>query len=513
MLGAHLVAASLICGCAGLPTLEGRVASTVIADTADTRLGKAAQSAPHPDESGIYPLQDPLDAFAARALLARRAERSLDIQYYIWHGDTTGYLMIGELWDAAERGVRVRLLLDDNGIRGLDPTLAALDSHPNVEVRLFNPFKHRRFRAIDYVTDLKRVNRRMHNKSYTADTQATIVGGRNIGDEYFGVGQHIDFADFDVLAVGPIVRDVGTAFDLYWNSESAYPAASIVRVAGAEAVPAMQARVAATRESAEGVRYFAALRKTEFIEALLARSLHWDWARTQAVYDDPAKVLDRSKDPELLLDRLKEEIGEPRRELDLVSSYFVPREDGTAAVCGYLASGVHVRIFTNSLATTDVGIVHAGYAKRRKPLLRCGASIYELKPDATPEEINGSTDHGQRRFLGKSNPSLHAKTFVVDRSRVFVGSLNLDPRSVHLNTEMGFIIESVPLAEGVVSTLDRGAVQAAYEVTLTPDGHSLEWIEHTEEGQVINYRREPKTGFFRRLFVKMMSWLPIEPLL
>jgi putative cardiolipin synthase len=511
--GAHLIALSLLCGCAGLPTLEGRVASSVISDTSDTRLGKAAQRAPNPDESGIYPLQDSLDAFAARALLARRAERSLDIQYYIWHGDTTGYLMIGELWDAAERGVRVRLLLDDNGIRGLDPALAALDGHPNVEVRVFNPFKHRRFRAIDYVTDLRRINRRMHNKSFTADTQATIVGGRNIGDEYFGAGEQLDFADFDVLAIGPIVREVGEAFDLYGNSESAYPAASLMRPAGPEGLAAMQARIAATRGSAEGTRYVAALRKTQFIEALLARSLRWDWARTRVVYDDPAKALDRSKDPKLLLERLKDEIGEPRHELDLVSSYFVPRKDGTAMVCAYAASGVHVRIFTNSLATTDVGIVHAGYAKRRKPLLRCGARIYELKPDATPAEINGSAEHEQRRFAGISNPSLHAKTFAVDRSRVFVGSLNLDPRSVHLNTEMGLVVESVPLAEGVVGTLDRAAMQAAYEVALAPGGHGLEWTEHTEEGETLHYRTEPKSGFFRRVFVKMMSWLPIEPLL
>jgi putative cardiolipin synthase len=431
--------------------------------------------------------------------------------------------MIGELWEAAERGVRVRLLLDDNGIRGLDPALAALDSHPNIEVRLFNPFKHRHFRAIDYVTDLRRVNRRMHNKSFTADTQATVVGGRNIGDEYFGAGQRVDFQDFDVLAIGPIVGDVGKGFDEYWNSASAYPVASLVHVSAADAVPGMQAKVSAVRSSADGARYLGVLRTTQFIETLLARQLQWDWAPVSVLYDDPAKVLDRSRDrpkvldrsqePELLIDRLRNEIGDPHQELDLVSSYFVPREDGTAALCNYIAGGVRVRIFTNSLATTDVAIAHAGYEKSRKPLLRCGAGIYELKPDAKPDEIVGGTGHGRRRFVGKSNPSLHAKTIVVDRSRLFVGSLNLDPRSVHSNTEMGLVIQSVPLARGVSTTLDRAAVDAAYEVTLGPNGHGLEWTEHNEVGEAVRYHHEPKTTFFRRFGAELLSWLPIEPLL
>jgi putative cardiolipin synthase len=275
----------------------------------------------------------------------------------------------------------------------------------------------------------------------------------------------------------------------------------------------MLAKVSAARSSAEGARYLGALRTTPLVQSLVAREFQWDWARVSVLYDDPGKIFDRSEDPELLLERIEKEIGEPRHDMDLVSSYFVPRRNGTAALCAYIADGVTVRVFTNSLATTDVSIAHAGYMKSRRPLLRCGTRIYELKPDATPEEIMGGNGRAHRRFVGRSNPSLHAKTFVVDRSRVFVGSLNLDPRSVRLNTEMGVVIESAPLAEGVADTLERAAVQAAYEVTLEPDGHRLEWTEHTEAGETIRYHREPKTTFFRRLGAKMLSWLPIERLL
>ena len=215
-----LLAGLATAGCATLPSLDGlQQPSSAYTDTGDTRLGQAidAGAAGHPGKSGVYALSKPLDAFAARVLLARAAERSLDVQYYIWHGDVTGYLMFEEIWKAAERGVRVRLLIDDNGISGLDPTMAALDSHANIEVRLFNPFANRSMRMLGYATDFSRLNHRMHNKSFTADGRATIVGGRNIGDEYFGAGQHISFADLDVIAVGPAATDVGAAFDLYWN--------------------------------------------------------------------------------------------------------------------------------------------------------------------------------------------------------------------------------------------------------------------------------------------------------
>ena len=225
----------LVTGCATLPPPKDRVETTALTDTAGTRLGRAIAPgvAANPGKTGIHALPDPRDAFAARVLLAGAAEKSLDAQYFIWNGDHVGYLLFQALWQAAERGVRVRLLLDDLNTKGLDSTIAALDAHPNIEVRLYNPVVIRDNRVLNFVTDFTRVNRRMHNKSFTADNQATVVGGRNIADEYFGAGAGLAFADLDVLAVGPAVPEVSKEFDVYWNSASAYPASGFVGRAGA----------------------------------------------------------------------------------------------------------------------------------------------------------------------------------------------------------------------------------------------------------------------------------------
>jgi len=506
-----LVAGILLAGCSTLPPLSNQTISTALTDTADTRLGKAvhADAQAQSDKSGIYALEVPQDAFAARVLLARAAERSLDVQYYIWHGDTTGYLMFEEIWNAAERGVRVRLLLDDNGIAGLDPIIAALDSHPNIEVRLFNPFAQRRFKAFGYLTDFSRLNRRMHNKSFTADTQATIVGGRNIGDEYFGAGEHMVFADLDVVAVGRIAGETAAVFDLYWASKSAYPAEAIVGKAGADKVQAMIAQFAAVRTSAAAMRYLEAVRSTRLIQALIARDLPLEWAHVRVLYDDPTKTLNKAQKAGLLSTKLREAVGTPARGLDIISPYFVPGKEGTLALSAFPERGVRLRILTNSLAATDVGAVHAGYAKRREALLRSGAKIYELKPDAESDDVK---DAKKRHKGGSSSASLHAKTFSVDRAHVFIGSFNLDPRSLHLNTEMGFVIESARLADAVSSWLDRSMDSAAYEVILARNGHGLEWIERTAQGE-IHHSVEPRTGFMKRFGVGFMSLLPIEWLL
>jgi putative cardiolipin synthase len=495
-----------------LPTLDGRTASTALIDTADTQLGRYAVNANPGDasKSGIYPLASPEESFAARALLARAAERSLDVQYYIWHGDTSGYLLFEECWNAAERGVRVRLLLDDNNTSGLDQTLAALDSHANIEVRLFNPFANRSMRLLGYLTDFGRLNRRMHNKSLTADSQVTIVGGRNVGDEYFALGEGMVFADLDVVAVGGAARDVSGAFDLYWNSESAYPAESIVGKAGAAAITDLKARFTATRSAPEAAHYLDALKRTRLIEALMADQLTLEWAATHLVYDEPGKVLGDVPASDLLFTRMQQVLGAAEREIDLISPYFVPGEEGTKALAAYPARGIKLRVLTNSLAATDVGAVHAGYAKRREELLRGGVQIYELKPDPLQDATREKSSSKGVGGSGGSAASLHAKTFAIDRQRAFVGSFNLDPRSYSLNTELGVVIDSPRLADSISATLDRDMARSAYEVVLK-DGR-LEWVERTDQGEV-RYEKEPKTGFWKRFGVSFMSILPIEWLL
>ena len=501
---------ALLAGCASLPRQDGRTASSALTDTGETRLGQAIQSAAagHPGESGVRGLLIPREAFAARVVLARYAERSLDMQYYIWHADTTGFLMFEEVWTAAERGVRVRMLLDDNGVAGLDPTIAALDSHPNIEVRLWNPYMNRGLKALGYLTDFKRLNRRMHNKSFTADGQATIIGGRNIGDEYFGAGDEMVFVDLDVVAVGPIAGEVEAEFDLYWNSDSAYPAAAILPAAGPDAVAAMKAKFAAVEASPEAVEYIEAVRATKLAEELTAHALQLEWASAQVVSDQPGKTLDKAEEAQRVLTRIKEVIGSADRQIDIISPYFVPRKGGTQTLCGYVQGGVRTRILTNSLAATDAGHVHSGYSKSRKPLLRCGAELWELKPDPVSGQNRKKTSKEKGSSGGSSSASLHAKTLSADRNRVFVGSFNMDPRSASLNTEMGVVMGDPPLAAAVSDWLDQSLDRVAYRVLLTPDG-SLEWVEKTEQGEV-RFHTEPKTSFFKRLKVAIFKLLPID---
>lgn len=500
---AALLAQSLaLTSCSSLPPLEGRVASTAIADTDDTRLGKALMSLTmaHPGLAGIHALADGRDAFAARAVLAQAADRSLDVQYYIWRNDITGRLMFDALRAAAERGVRVRLLLDDNNTAGLDASLAALDAHPMIEVRLFNPNGIRSVRAVGMAADFMRLNRRMHNKSFTADNQVTIIGGRNVGDEYFGAAGEISFSDLDVIAAGPVVRAVSDDFDLYWNSPSAYPLALLAP--DAVAAPAM-------KPDAEAQAYIEAIKRSAFLEQLVEGSLPLEWARARFVSDDPAKVMGTAAPEANIAFKLRDILGEPQRSLDLVSPYFVPGKEGTAAFVDLAKKGTRTRILTNSLEATDVAAVHAGYAKWRKPLLESGVTLYELRREATDEPTRDKRGSGSG--IGSSDASLHAKTFGVDGKRVFVGSFNFDQRSIHLNTEMGMVIDSPALARRLTETLDRTLPTRAYEVKLDDRG-SVIWLERRGD-QVIRHEKEPGTSWLKRAAVKALSWLPIDWLL
>ena len=498
MLRAACAVLLVLVGCAGLPAGVERTRTTALADTSATRLGRAMAPAvaANPGKTGIHALADGRDAFAARILLARAAERSLDVQYYILRADTTGGLFCQALWQAAERGVRVRLLIDDNGTRGIDDALAALDAHPNIEVRLFNPFSSRSFRLGEMVTDFSRINRRMHNKSFTADNQATIVGGRNVGDEYFGAESNVAFADLDVIATGAVVRDVSADFDAYWNSESSYPVASLLPQPKPQSAELVRAAWAKLNAEPQAARYVEVLRTTPLVQQLFAGTLPLDWAPARLVSDRPSKVLQPPERKELhMLAQLDAVIGKPARELDLVSPYFVPTEEGTAALVALVKRGVKVRVLTNSLAATDVAPVHAGYAKYREDLLRGGVQLFELKPTAQKSDRDGGSD-----------ASLHAKTFSIDRRQIFVGSFNFDPRSARLNTEMGVVVESPALASRLSDSLDRNLARDAYEVRLV-DG-DLVWIDGD-----VRHSSEPGAGFFKRAWIGFLSILPIEWLL
>jgi putative cardiolipin synthase len=505
-----LALVALASGCATLPPLDARRETHAIAATDQTRLGHAVGEAvrQHPRLSGIHALTTPTDAFAARVILASAAEKSLDVQYYIWRADQTGLLLFEAVWRAADRGVRVRLLLDDANTGGLDAILAALATHPNIEVRLYNPLVPRSARALNFVTDFERANRRMHNKSFTADNAVTIVGGRNVGNEYFAAGEGVAFTDLDVMAVGAAVREVSSAFDLYWNSASSYPATSLLAPAGADARATLEAKFAAVHAEPESAEYLGVLGRTALVQQLIKHALPLDWAPARVVRDDPAKTLDKKGDVGvLLLSDLLPAVGAPRTSFDLVSPYFVPADAGTAALVRAAQRGVNVRVLTNSLAATDVPPVHAGYAKRRCDLLRAGVRLYELAPAAAKRDSDERT-----LGSGSSSTQLHAKTFALDGERIFVGSFNFDPRSARLNTEMGLVIDSPPLAERLSRAFDEQVPNVAYEVRLAADGHCAEWIQRTG-GREVHYDADPGTSAARRAWIDFLSILPIERLL
>jgi cardiolipin synthase C len=494
--------------CNRLPPLENRTVSQAIAVSEATRLARTVTTllAPHPGVSGIHPLRDARDAFAARYRLAAAAERSLDVQYYIWRNDLSGTLLMKALVDAADRGVRVRLLLDDNSTSGLDEAIAAIDSHQRIEVRLFNPFAIRTPRVLGYITDFPRLNRRMHNKSFTADNQVTIIGGRNVGDEYFGATEGVLFADLDVLAIGPVVSEVSADFDRYWASESAYPADRLLRSVDAAKVAQIAAAAARVERDAAAVAYLKAVRESQFVRQLMDRTLPFEWAVARMISDSPAKALDRARREELLFEKFGAIFGEPATELDLVSPYFVPGSGGVDLFGGWAKRGVKVRVLTNSLEATDVALVHAGYVKQRKALLETGVALYELR------KRGGNRPAVSAGMFGSSGSSLHAKTFAVDRSRIFIGSFNFDPRSTELNTEMGFVIDSPALAQRMAKVFDDDVPVNAWEVRLSQSGDA-EWVERKAGTAARRHRTEPGTGWWQRLGVALLSFLPIDPLL
>jgi putative cardiolipin synthase len=500
-------AIAIIGWCNRLPPLGERTRSSAIPDTNTTRLGRAVAPliAAHAGVSGVYPVRDARDAFAARYLLAGAAERSLDVQYYIWRNDLSGTLLMNALADAADRGVRVRLLLDDNSTAGLDELLAAVDAHPRIEVRLFNPFAMRKLRPLAYLTDFPRLNRRMHNKSFTADNQVTIIGGRNVGDEYFAATEGVLFADLDAIGIGPVVGDVSADFDRYWASESSYPADRLLPRAGPTAIREAADRAATLARQASAVSYMNALRQSPFVREVMAGTLPFEWAKTRMISDPPSKILDRADGDELLFRQFAEIFGSPQKSFDLVSPYFVPGQRGVDLFEGWTKRGVKVRVLTNSLDATDVAVVHAGYAKRRKTLLQSGVALFELR--STPGQRPASSG----RAFGNSGSSLHAKTFAVDQSRIFIGSFNFDPRSAELNTEMGFVIDSPILARRMAEVFDRDVPMNAYIVRLSTTG-DLQWTE-LRGGRTVRHRTEPGAGFWRRAGVKLLSTLPIDPLL
>ena len=441
--------------------------------------------------------------------LAHVAERSIDVQYYLYHNDLVGQLLTAQLLKAADRGVRVRLLVDDMDLGGRDGGAAALDSHPNMEVRLFNPFSRKVGRTSQFITRFGSVTRRMHNKSFTVDNQATILGGRNIGNEYFDADPDLAFADLDVLLIGPVARKVSISFDLYWNSELAYPASTLAEeLPTPEEVDDKRKLLDDYVAGHETSVYIQALKNSGLAQKIDTQQIEYSWGNAVVIYDQPEKLLHGIDKTEYHMSpQLAPYMDKVNKELIIFSPYFVPGKVGTKFLTGLVEKGVRVRILTNSLASNDVGVVHAGYAKYRKTLLRGGVELYELNKKLTKlqrKEKKGNT--------GSSKASLHTKSFVFDRDQVFIGSLNLDPRSIEQNTEIGVILDSTEIAEGMAEWFDANINDIAFRLELHTDvdgDEAISW-HGIVDGQQETFWHDPFTGFWRRFGIGFLGWLPIE---
>jgi len=456
--------------------------------------------------SGFRLLPTGLDAFVARAVLIELADRTLDLQYYIFHPDETGSLIIDRLIAAADRGVRVRILLDDWGtLEKKDEVVAGLDAHQNIEIRVFNPYVHRSgiHRLAELLTSFTRVNRRMHNKQFIAANAAVVLGGRNIGDEYFSRGE-LDFQDVDVLVGGPVAQESTQSFEAYWTSKYAIPITQLGKFAPDSA--RFDAARTELRTRCDGLRdsdYGRALEGSDLARDLRANALHLHWAEGRVIADPPDKISQPvgTRSEGFLSGQLSPYARGAQQDMLIVSPYFVPGKDGVAFFGERRREGVNVEVLTNSLAATDVWLVHAGYMKYRRPLLDEGVRLFELRPEAA-----GATKaRASRAFVGSSRASLHGKTFVFDRTSVFIGSVNLDPRSLEQNTEVGVVVSSPALAEEVARLFDYWASpDLSYEVTRGKNG-GLQWTG--------GFTNEPKAGFWRPLGAKFFSHLPIDSLI
>ncbi len=508
-----LLISLVLTSCATAPPNTNRTASHVYSksDTADTQLARASKRSikqhAKPGESGVRLLVSGQDAFLARMKLAEKAQKGIDLQYYIWNKDLTGRLLTAQLLQAADRGVRIRLLIDDMVLIDRDANAALLDQHPNIELRIFNPFSRKSSRVLQMLAQMKTITRRMHNKSFTVDGHVTILGGRNIGDEYFGANNKLDYGDLDTLVIGPAVEQMQTSFDQYWNSPLAYPISTLHKKVPTKKILADGRNLlTALISTPEAERYRHALSHSHLAKDLEKGELAFEWVQARIIADAPEKISSPRSATELhLIRKLKPYFDQTKKELVIISPYFVPTKKGTAYLGDIARSGIKVRILTNSLASTDVSAVHAGYRKYRKALVAAGVELYEV--DYASKKLAG---RDVKWLGGSSKTSLHAKSFVFDRQQAFIGSYNLDPRSAFENTEVGIIVDSPVIANELASIFDKRTYQAVYRLELVKG--KLRW-NHFENGKTKIYTKDPHTTFFQRLTPRLMGLLPIEWLL
>lgn len=502
-LALSLLLITLVSGCASVPFDYPKNPRSVTRISDQTTLGAEGLEwiDQHGDASGFIALPGGNDALGVRLKLIEAAEESIDAQYFLIKPDQAGKLFVGSLLRAADRGVRVRFLIDDIFTPSIDSGLSVLNSHPNIEVRLFNPMTRQSFKYWSMLVDFRRANRRMHNKSFTVDDALVVFGGRNIAEEYFEIQPDVEFLDLDVLGIGKVAGDVADTFDLFWNDSHAVPMEAF-------AVPVDPAELDRWRGVMEDIVsgatesiYTKAL-GSQLLQDIMDDRIRPYVAEAQVISDSPEKLQQKAGDQEYqaLVNELAQRASKARSELLIITPYYVPRKSGAAFLESLLAKGVRVVIVTNSLASTNHLAVHSGYARYRKQLIRAGAEIYEMRVDALTR--NEAVDQKPDKL------TLHTKAVVIDRHTLFIGSLNLDPRSIDINTEMGVFVDSNDIAGDLAERVVKVLPAVAYRVALDEEDQ-LRWIyDHGAEHEV--YEKEPQTSFWQRFKVGFFRILPIE---
>jgi phosphatidylserine/phosphatidylglycerophosphate/cardiolipin synthase-like enzyme len=499
-LSAIAILALVLSGCVGLPRHVEKSRSEALAHPESTSLGRlVALEESNKNLSGIRLLTSGEEALADLIALADHAERTLDIQYYIIHQDDSARILLHHLRLAADRGVRVRVLVDDLNTAGEDRRFLHLGEHANVEVRVFNPFPGGRFatwtRFVASATDIRRINHRMHNKLFVADNALAITGGRNIGDEYFTRDPRSNFIDLDVIAAGAIVPELSASFDAFWNSKYSYPIASVASAVSAE--PA----------SAPIVESGPAASSNRLAAELESGTVQLMWVPATVLADRPAKIASETSPEEevTIANNLSALMLSAKQELLVISPYFVPGKEGVEMFAKLVDQGVHIRILTNSLASTDSPLVHTGYARYRVGLLKLGIELSEVRPKLGQKRV---------RFhpFRSSNASLHAKALVIDQRTVFIGSMNMDARSAHTNSELGLVMRSAEIARQVTSLLDDISADGSYKLQLVDHSNKIEWSSG-EAGSEKTWYTDPETTRLQRFTLKVLAPFAPEELL
>lgn len=504
---AILLSVFTITGCS-LPMNQSKQENAIIAHPEHWINNSETASKLQQGLTAYLAMNDAFQSIAARVHLIREAKYNLDLQYYIWADDFIGRLMLHELLKAADRGVKIRLLLDDQNGTKLDPQLKALSAHPNISIKIYNPYKYRKFRVMDYLLRTMKINYRMHNKLIVADGIIAVTGGRNISSEYFDASDSFQFTDMDILFFGTAVKHANEVFHDFWNFELSYPVQQLIAQGNQDDLKKLRVEYQKLERNDVPTDEKVNEEQKELANELNQNRINW--AHADFLADSPKKTLGHAQGNELISHQIRNHMGDPKQEMDLIAAYFVPTQSGTNYLTQFPAKNVKVRVLTNSFLANNVAMVHAFYQKYRLRLLKSGVKLYEFKSLIEREDLTWYERMTGNIIpkKGKDRSCLHAKFIHVD-NKVFIGSFNFDPRSFELNTEVGLLIESEQLKKQITDLLDQHLHKIAYELKLNQQGKII-WLEHTDNGEIKEFNKDPKTSRFQRFMMKSTSLLPIE---